>query len=118
MPGHGAVWRRFTAHGDLVASGPADAHVVLDAESGLVAFGDGWRGVVPQEDALVIAVARATLADEGNVRAGSVDRITGAAPTGATVRQPLDATGGAPRRDARRGTGPRGGSSAARRRAP
>lgn len=93
--GHGGAWRRFSAHGDLVSSGPADAHVVLDAESGGVEFGDGWHGVVPQEDGLVTAVAHATLASEGNVSAGTVDRITGAAPTGATVRQPVDATGGA-----------------------
>jgi predicted phage baseplate assembly protein len=93
--GHGATWRRFTAHDDLAASGPADAHIVLDAETGRVAFGDGWHGVVPREGDLVIAAARSTLAAEGNVRVATVDRITGDAPAGTTVRQPLDATGGA-----------------------
>ena len=93
--GHGATWRRFGAHGDLVASGPADAHVVLDAESGRIEFGDGRRGVVPARGELVIAVARATLADDGDVKAGTVDRFADAAPADLTVRQPLDATGGA-----------------------
>jgi predicted phage baseplate assembly protein len=93
--GRAATWRRFTAHGDLAASGPADAHVVLDAESGRVVFGDGWRGAVPHEGDLVIAAARSTLAAEGNVMAATVDRITGDAPAGTTVHQPLDAGGGA-----------------------
>jgi predicted phage baseplate assembly protein len=93
--GHGATWRRFTAHGDLIASGPADAHVVLDAESGAVAFGDGRHGVVPPAGDLVVAVARSTLAAAGDVAAGTVDRIAGDAPAGTSVDQPLEAAGGA-----------------------
>jgi predicted phage baseplate assembly protein len=93
--GVGSTWRRFHAHQDLVASGPGDAHVVLDAGTGQIICGDGWHGVVPAAGHLLIAEGRSTLAGAGNVPAGTIDRITGDAPAGVTVSQPLAATGGA-----------------------
>lgn len=93
--GRGTAWRRFTVHGDLVASGPADAHATLDATSGEIAFGDGQHGIVPPEGRLVVAVARSTLAAAANVAAGTVDRVTGDASAGVAVAQPLPAAGGA-----------------------
>lgn len=94
--GLGSTWRRFHAHADLLASTPSDAHVVLDPETGLIAFGDGWHGSVAPAGHLVLAAGRSTLADRGNVAVGTVDRITGGGPAGVTVTQPLAATGGAP----------------------
>jgi predicted phage baseplate assembly protein len=92
--GRASTWRRFHVHGDLIASGPADAHVTLTAETGRVGFGDGWHGVVPPAGELVLGIGRSTLAEKGNAKAGTLDTITDAAPAGVSVSQPLDAAGG------------------------
>jgi hypothetical protein len=94
--GHGNTWRRLRPRGDLVASGPDDGHVTVDATTGRITFGDGRHGIVPPRDDLVVAVARTTLAERGNVPAGTLDRIAGGEPPGVTVAQPLAAAGGEP----------------------
>jgi len=47
------TWRRVA---DLDTAGPDDRVFVLDAEAGLVYFGDGLRGRVPGLDARIVAV--------------------------------------------------------------
>jgi predicted phage baseplate assembly protein len=59
---------RWTGVSDFDASGPTDRHYVLDAASGVVRFGDGVAGAMPDPDARVVA-ERYVAADgaEGNV---------------------------------------------------
>lgn len=67
--------RSWTLRPDLDASGRADAHFVLDASSGVVAFGDGERGRVPTKDALIVASFATTRAEEGNLEQGRVNQL-------------------------------------------
>jgi Baseplate J-like protein len=94
--GHGPTWRRFDPRADLIASGPDDGHVSVDATTGRITFGDGRHGFVPAPGELVVALASTTLAEHGNVPAGTVDRIAGGQPPDVTVAQPLAAAGGEP----------------------
>ena len=53
-----AVWvdgERWTEVADFDASGPTDHHYVLDAAEGVVRFGDGLQGAMPDPDARVVA---------------------------------------------------------------
>jgi predicted phage baseplate assembly protein len=93
--GHGGTWRQFDVRRDLGASGPADAHVTFDASRGQITFGDGHHGVVVPPGDLVVVVCRTTLAENGNVPAGTVDRLEDGAPAGLSVTQPQAAAGGA-----------------------
>ena len=94
--------RDWTLEPDLEASGPADAHAVLDATSGAIRFGDGERGLAPPAGAVILASHRSTRAERGNLPAGAVDRLAGEPynagldATGLTVRSTIPATGGAP----------------------
>jgi len=58
----------WTAVEDLDASGPDDRHYVLDSERGVVRFGDGVRGEVPEPGQAV----RAEWYDHGGGEAGNV----------------------------------------------
>lgn len=101
--GAGSSWRRWALRVDLDASGPADAHAVLDAAAGVVRFGDGAHGLAPSKGDLIVAAYRTTLAPLGNVAAGTIDAVAdddhnrallgGAAEV--TVTNPVAATGGA-----------------------
>jgi hypothetical protein len=67
-----AGWRRWARRPDLDASGPTDAHFVLDEMRGEVGFGDGERGRVPPAGALVVAAADATRGAAGSAPAGTL----------------------------------------------
>jgi hypothetical protein len=91
-------WRRV----EEVAAAGRDAEVFrLDAEAGVVQFGDGVRGRVPPAGARIrVARMRAGGGEEGNVPAGSLEAVTAFDETGATVAglkafQPLAMQGGA-----------------------
>jgi hypothetical protein len=64
-------WRAWTQRVDLDASAPADAHFVLDATLGEVAFGDGERGRVVPLDASLVAAYRTTRGARGNAAPGA-----------------------------------------------
>jgi hypothetical protein len=60
-------WRRWTLRQDLDASKRNDAHFLLDATRGVLTFGDGEKGRVPQPDAAFFAVYNWTRAEAGNL---------------------------------------------------
>ena len=94
---------RWTEVADFDASGPTDRHYVLDAASGVVRFGDGVSGAMPDPDARVVA-ERYVAADgaEGNVPASASWRF--AEETTAADGTPLDDVAVTPRRGATGGT--------------
>ncbi len=87
-------WRQVP---DVAAAGRDDRVYSLDPEAGLVAFGDGVRGMVPSAGATIqVASMRAGGGAAGNLPAGTLKTIT--APPGAPrlkVSQPLATFGGA-----------------------
>jgi Baseplate J-like protein len=92
------AWRRA----DDLATAGRDAEVYrLDAEAGVVQFGDGVRGRVPSAGARVrVGRMRAGGGVEGNVPAGTLDAVTafdlsGAPVNGLKAFQPLPLEGGA-----------------------
>jgi Baseplate J-like protein len=101
--GHGPTWRRWSVRRDLDASGPGDTHVVLDAEAGVVGFGDGVHGLVAPAGDLIVAAYRTTLAQGGNLTAAAIDRLADddhnrallAGAPKVDVTNPVPATGGA-----------------------
>jgi predicted phage baseplate assembly protein len=64
-------WRRWEARPDLDASGRADRHFQLDPTRGVLAFGDGERGLAPPAGARFLARCRLTRAGAGNLAAGT-----------------------------------------------
>jgi Baseplate J-like protein len=73
---------------------PATKVFMLNAESGVVQFGDGMRGARPPEGAILRADYDYSLGAEGNVGAGSIAVAT-ALPPGLTVANPIPTWGGA-----------------------
>ena len=86
-------WRQIA---DVQMAGPGERVYALDAEEGLIRFGDGMRGSVPASGrAIHVAHARTGGGSEGNVQAGTLKAIT--PPAGAPklkVVQPLAMAGG------------------------
>lgn len=78
-PGRGLVrWRDWTRVDDFDASGPEDAHFVLDACAGRIRFGDGVNGDIPPapdsetEDNIRVVSFQSGGGAAGNVAAGSI----------------------------------------------
>lgn len=57
---------------DFDCSGPEDRHYRI--EDGILSFGDGWRGMMP-EGLILVSRLRRTLGEEGNVKAGAVSSV-------------------------------------------
>jgi hypothetical protein len=68
----GDAWQEWTRRDDLDASSRTDFHFLLDPMSGQITFGNGERGAVLPEDALILAQYRTTRADAGNVSEGAI----------------------------------------------
>ncbi len=64
-------WTTWILRDDFDASQRTDAHFTLDATTGVIRFGDGEKGQVPETGALFLASYRSTLAEAGNLRAGA-----------------------------------------------
>lgn len=80
---------------DLDASTPDDEHCVLDRERGVVQFGDGIRGDVPEPDQTVEATTYVHGGgDEGNVGGDADWRFTETPPEGVELSRRGPATGG------------------------
>ena len=102
--GAGSSWRRWALRADLDASGPADAHAVLDPAAGVVRFGDGAHGLAPPTGDLVLAAYRTTLAQLGNVAAATIDAVADDDHNRALLGGAAAGDGDQPRRrDGRRG---------------
>lgn len=67
--------RKANRRDNLLNSGPADLDYVLDAGVARVTFGDGQRGRVPPDGAVIFAVASETFGAAGNVPAESISHI-------------------------------------------
>ena len=122
--GHGSTWQRWSARRDLDASGPADAVFVLDPTAGVVQFGDGLHGLAPRPAELILAAYRTTAAQEGDLPAGALDRLTDddhnrallpAGAAGLELTNSVPAAGGGRRR---RSTKPRGAPASSPRSRP
>ena len=87
------VWETWTVRDDFDASDRRATDVVLDATSGTLTFGNGEHGVALPPNATPYVAYLATLADAGNVRAGTVISAAHADSLGA-VTQPKAAWGG------------------------
>lgn len=84
---------------DFDSSGRGDRHYTLDAEAGLVRFGDGEHGLPPYKGSVVHASYLTTLASEGNFGEGHVFKLNGAIPDQEKIARIVNATvsgGGAP----------------------
>ena len=86
-------WQPWTVVDGFQASGPDDRHAVLDAEAGLLRFGNGEQGRVPRIGERI----RAREYRWGGGAAGNVPplAIAKTALAGCTVANPLRAQGGA-----------------------
>lgn len=82
---------------DLAFAGPGARVYSLDAEAGVVRFGDGVHGVAPALGrAIHVAFMRSGGGVAGNLPAGTLKAITGPSPTPKLkLNQPLPMTGGA-----------------------
>lgn len=91
-PGRGFVpWRLID---DLGAAGRDDRVARLDAEAGLLRFGDGVRGMVPPAGGRILVVRlRAGGGAAGNLAPGALKAVAGA-PAPIVVAQPLPLEGG------------------------
>ena len=87
-------WKRWTRVDDFYGSQRESAHYTLDAEAGLLRFGEGARGRVPQWGQRIrVRGYRWGGGAAGNVAAGAINKLP--AVTGAKVSNPLPAAGGA-----------------------
>lgn len=96
--------RDWTPHYDLLASGPADSHFVVEMDNDGVAhlrFGDGELGAKPPAGMSLSASYRVGNGKAGNVGAESISRIvfrnTRVSGVSLTIRNPLPARGGTER---------------------
>jgi hypothetical protein len=68
----GDIWMQAK---DLDSSGPHDRHFLLDAENGIITFGDGINGAVPPKDGDILLNYVSGAGSRGNVPEGAIDRI-------------------------------------------
>ena len=88
------TWQSWTAVEDFLASGEDDRVYTLDAEAGVVKFGNGVRGRAPQIGQRIRATGyRYGGGAVGNVAAAAISKLEG--PATAKVSNPLAAAGGA-----------------------
>jgi predicted phage baseplate assembly protein len=92
------AWRRID---DLALAGRDDSVYSLDSEAGLIRFGDGLRGRIPEIGRRIrVARLRAGGGREGNLPAGTLTGLSGESTAGTMVsaelqvRQPLALSGG------------------------
>jgi predicted phage baseplate assembly protein len=98
-PQNNEVWVRYRRVDSFFASGPRSRHYTLDYVTGIVAFGDGRRGVVPVEakNNIVAKSYRIGGGALGNVNANTLTSLGRALAYIESVSNPLPATGGADR---------------------
>ncbi len=72
----GEAWDEWTGRNDLDASSQTDRHFVIEETSGVIHFGDGERGLVPAESVAILVSYLTTRADEGNVAANTVTKLS------------------------------------------
>lgn len=70
------LWTRVD---DFDCSGPEDGH--YQAENGVLRFGDGFHGMIP-EGPVAVSGLRRTLGEGGNVKAGAIRTVVTGCPAG------------------------------------
>lgn len=83
-------WERVE---DFGSSKPSDRHFMVDEEQKLLRFGDCIHGMAPEGDILLISFAE-TLGEQGNVKAGRINEISGIDKNHILVENPDEARGG------------------------
>ncbi len=68
-------WYAWTVRPDFDASGRASRDCLLDPTAGAIAFGDGEHGLALPVGARVYAAYRSTRAENGNLKAGAINRL-------------------------------------------
>ena len=90
----GSGWKRWSRVDDFFGSHRESAHFALDPEAGLLRFGEGARGRLPQWGQRIrVRGYRWGGGAVGNVAAGAINKLP--ALSGAKVSNPLPAVGGA-----------------------
>jgi Baseplate J-like protein len=80
------TWQAWTLCEDFLSSTRRDFHAVLEATTGILAFGNGEHGRVPPQlkprvasspgDCLIFAVSESTLAQKGNLPPNQINGLT------------------------------------------
>jgi len=99
----GEEWRRWERRPHFDASGPADAHFVLEVGQRRVRFGDGEQGRVVPDRAHVVVASDVTRGERGNLGPGKINRLADcprnrallAGPPTFEIEAPSPAVGGA-----------------------
>lgn len=92
----GGAWVGWTEVADFAASQSIDRHYTLDRQSGLLRFGDGQRGRIPEPGPNNVRLARYAFGGgaQGNCPAGTVSQLRRAVPGVMAVTNPEPAQGG------------------------
>jgi predicted phage baseplate assembly protein len=98
-PQNNEVWVRWKRVDSFFASAPRSRHYTLDYVPGVVAFGDGRRGMVPPEakDSVTSPAYRIGGGALGNVNPNTLTSLGRALAYIESVTNPIAATGGADR---------------------
>jgi len=85
-------WTRVPS---LTVAGPKSRSYLLDPETGLISFGDGKNGRVPEVGAVITAKYRAGGGSRGNLPSGCLSRLVEPVLGISAVTNPISAQGGA-----------------------
>jgi predicted phage baseplate assembly protein len=89
------IWVPWTAVADFYASGPADRHVRVNAETGEVRFGDGRHGRLPPRGANNIRITyRSGGGERGNLSPGTINELKSSIPYIESVANHVASSGG------------------------
>jgi len=95
----GDGWRRWRQKADFHASRRIDPDFTLDAQNGVLTFGDGERGRAVPQGALLVAAYSSTRGGRGNLPVGTIVRLADDDQLRygdriARIENPVPATGG------------------------
>ncbi len=90
------IWVRWHEVANFFRSGPDSRHYTLDRTTGLITFGDGKHGLIPQHGTNnITATYRVGGGAPGNQPKGAVSQVVSPLPGIAGVTNPVAADGGA-----------------------
>jgi len=89
-------WHTWNEVSDFDASKPEDRHYIIDLENGVMTFGDGINGYIPQQAENNILVVKYTAGggDIGNIAPYSIRKIADPPIYGITIKNRKSAIGG------------------------
>jgi hypothetical protein len=90
------IWVRWHEVANFFRSGPGSRHYTLDRTTGLITFGDGKHGLIPQHGTNnITATYRVGGGASGNQPKGAVSQVVSPLPSIVGVTNPVAADGGA-----------------------